>query len=326
MSRFPFPLPYGWFFVGESASLAPGQIITTKRFGQELILWRGEDGIARLQEAHCPHLGAHIGVNGKVKGNNVECPFHHWQFNGEGKVAHIPYATKVNPYACLKTFPVQEHYGNLMAWYHPEGAAPVYDLPVVPELESGEYTGPISQSHILRTCLQEMAENTVDGAHFQTIHNHPGAAEYERIAFEGPNMIMSSKQLFPSSHGPVEGVLATKTWGFGFALVYYKTLVDVCMVTVNCPIDDDTSEQVFQVYYRNPERSEKIDRIGQAFAKEVNRQLIDDQPIWENKVYREKPYLCDGDGPFFKFRRWTEQFYVTPEKPEKQCAQSETVA
>ena len=34
-----------------------------------------------------------------------------------------------------------------------------------------------------------------------------------------------------------------------------------------------------------------------------------DFPIWENKVYRERPLLCDGDGPIQAFRRWAAQFY-----------------
>ena len=328
MARFPFPIPYGWFYLTEDKALETGQILNLRRFGEDVILWRDEEGEPHLQEAYCPHLGANIGVGGKVKGKTIECPFHHWRFDAEGSVAEIPYATKVNPYACLRTYPVKLHYGNLMAWYHPDGAAPFYDLPVVEKLETGEYRGPISQSHIIRTCVQEMAENTVDGAHFQTIHNHPGAANYERMEFDGHLMIMDSKQMFPSSQGPVEGTLSTISTGFGFAVVQYNTLAEICMVTVNCPIEDDVTEQVFQVYYRNPQGDPKLDRIGQAFATEVNRQLMDDVPIWENKIYRERPYLCDGDGPFFRFRRWAEQFYQSeaagasaPRTPVEEYAQ-----
>ena len=33
-------------------------------------------------------------------------------------------------------------------------------------------------------------------------------------------------------------------------------------------------------------------------------------PIWENKLYRERPGLCDGDGPIMQYRRWASQFYA----------------
>jgi hypothetical protein len=34
-----------------------------------------------------------------------------------------------------------------------------------------------------------------------------------------------------------------------------------------------------------------------------------DIPIWQNKIHRAQPYLCDGDGPILRFRRYFEQFY-----------------
>ncbi len=310
MSRFPFPLPHGWFHVGYSDKLEQGQIDSLHYFGRDLILWRDEAGNAHLQDAYCPHLGAHIGVGGKVKGELVECPFHHWRFDGEGNVAEIDYAKRLNDKACLPTYPVVEHYGVIMAWYHPEGVEPLWELPPIPEADSEEWVGPFSEAHTVRTALQEMAENTADGAHFVTIHNHPGDAEYGDFRFEGPSMIMRSTQHFPSSQGTVEGTLGTDTMGFGFSVTRYQTLVDVCMVGTTVAVDDEQVEQHFHVYYKNPERDEKTDRIGQAFVKEVNRQFGDDIPIWENKIYRSDPKLCDGDGPIARFRKWAGQFYA----------------
>ena len=321
MSRFPFPLPYGWFYVADAAALEPGQLRQVRRFARDLILWRGEDGAYHLQDAYCPHLGANIAVRGKVVGNTVECPFHRWSFNGDGSVAAIPYATKVNPYACLPTYPLVERHGNLVAWYHPANEPPMWELPAIPELEGGEFVGRVTDIHHIRTCIQEMAENTVDGAHFQSVHGHPGAASYDGFSFDGPMMRMASKQIFPSSRGPVEGTLHSDSWGFGYGVVRYRTVAEICMLTLNCPVEDDLVEQVFQVYWRNPERDPKIDRVGEAFAKEVNRQLREeDAPIWEAKIYREKPYLCDGDGPFMRFRRWAKQFYVEDAAPPAKAA------
>ena len=310
MSRFPFPIPFGWFHVGYSDDLAPGELRGVHFFNRDLILWRDEEGEAHLQGAFCPHLGANIGVGGKVVGELVQCPFHHWRFDGDGRVAEIDYAKRLNEKACLDNYPVKELHGLIMAWYHPKGDAPVWDLPRIPEADDPEWVGPFSRTHTVRTALQEMAENTADGAHFVTIHNHPGDAEYGDFRFEGPSMVMRSTQLFPSSGGPVEGTLNTDTMGMGFSVTRYKTLVEVCMLGTTVPIDENTVEQHFHVYYRNPDRDEKTDRIGQAFVAEVNRQFGDDIPIWENKIYRASPNLCDGDGPIARFRRWAEQFYV----------------
>lgn len=309
MSRFDFPIPYGWFYIDSADALEPGEIRQLRCFARDLMLWRDESNEFHLQDAYCPHLGANIAAGGQVKGRSVECPFHHWRFDANGKVVEIPYANKINDRACLGTYPLRELYGSLYAWYHPHGAAPGFELQRAPEIESGDYVGPFTQVHEVKTCIQEMSENTVDSAHFQFIHQHP-ATQYENVAFDGPSMIVDSVQHFPSSRGAVEGRLDVVTSGIGFSITRYKTLVDVCVVTAGTPVEKDLSRQVFHVYYHNPERNERTDRIGQAFYKEVNRQFGEDIPIWENKIYRPDPQLCDGDGPIARFRKWAAQFYL----------------
>lgn len=55
-------------------------------------MWRGSSGKAYVADAYCPHLGAHLGVCGTVQGENVECPYHGWEFSGKnGMCVKIPY-------------------------------------------------------------------------------------------------------------------------------------------------------------------------------------------------------------------------------------------
>jgi phenylpropionate dioxygenase-like ring-hydroxylating dioxygenase large terminal subunit len=309
MSRFDFPIPYGWFFIGSGDEVKAGEIRRVRCFARDLMLWRDMSGELHLQDANCPHLGANIAVGGKVKGNLIECPFHNWRFDGSGKLVEIPYSDTLNEKACLGSYPLREHYGHLYAWYHPARIEPTLSLPVVPELETGEYVGPFSKVHDVKTCIQEMSENTVDSAHFPVVHKS-AATKYENVQFEGTSMIVNTVQHWPSSQGPVEGRLDVVTCGIGFSVSRYKTLIDVCLLTSGMPVERDFSRQLFQVYYRNPTRDEKIDRVGQAFYKEVNRQLGDDIPIWENKVYHAHPKMCPNDGPIGRFRKWAAQFYV----------------
>ena len=65
--RFPFPHPFGWFQVAYPDDLAPGEVTAMRYWSTDLVLWRDEDGEFHLQDAYCPHLGAHLGVGGKVQ-------------------------------------------------------------------------------------------------------------------------------------------------------------------------------------------------------------------------------------------------------------------
>ena len=61
MQGFPFETyPTGWFQVGWSAELSSGAISALKFFGRDVVLYRAANGEARLVDAHCPHLGAHL--------------------------------------------------------------------------------------------------------------------------------------------------------------------------------------------------------------------------------------------------------------------------
>ena len=50
--------------------------------------------------------------------------------------------------------------------------------------------------------------------------------------------------------------------------------------------------------------------VGQAFVDEVDKQFLEDKPIWEHKAHLVRPALADNDGPFMKFRKWAAQFYA----------------
>ena len=59
--RCPLPIPVGWFQVLFSSDLNIGDAIPLRYFGQELVAFRTENGVARVVDAYCPHMGAHLG-------------------------------------------------------------------------------------------------------------------------------------------------------------------------------------------------------------------------------------------------------------------------
>jgi hypothetical protein len=73
---FPGPYPNGWYYICRSTDLKRGDTMAVTAFGRELAAFRGENGIAGVLNAFCPHLGTHLGHGGKVEGNNLVCPYH----------------------------------------------------------------------------------------------------------------------------------------------------------------------------------------------------------------------------------------------------------
>jgi phenylpropionate dioxygenase-like ring-hydroxylating dioxygenase large terminal subunit len=313
MSRYPFPVPFGWFQVAWADELAPGEVLPRYYFGRHLVLWRDDTGIAHVQDAFCPHLGAHLGHGGAVKGTEITCPFHGWEFDGEGRNTCIPYSERTNAKARIRTYPAIERNGLIMTWYHPdESVAPMWEIPVLPEFATdSEFSEPVHRRYTVRAAWQELAENGADPAHFRYVHNTEVVPEVDEYVIEGPHAMMRSTQKFPTPRGVVEGRIDVDNWGPGFAFTWFRGIVDTLLMGCNTPIDEETCELHFTFTVRKfGDDAATTSTVGQAFVEEVHKQVIEDGPIWENKAHLVRPALADTDGPFMKFRKWAAQFYA----------------
>src|SRR3546814_6367094 len=69
--------PTGWFWVAWSHEVSVEDAPRPLRyFGRDLVLYRGASGRPVVLDAHCPHLGAHLGYGGSVCDDDIVCPFH----------------------------------------------------------------------------------------------------------------------------------------------------------------------------------------------------------------------------------------------------------
>ena len=51
----------GWFMVGWSPEFPIGEVRPLRYFGEDPVAYRDESGKLHVLEAHCKHLGAHLG-------------------------------------------------------------------------------------------------------------------------------------------------------------------------------------------------------------------------------------------------------------------------
>jgi phenylpropionate dioxygenase-like ring-hydroxylating dioxygenase large terminal subunit len=309
-NRYPFTMPSGWFAVAETPDVAIGDAKAAFYFDTHLVLWRDETGEAHVQDAFCPHLGAHLGHGGIIDNCQIVCPFHGWKFDAEGANTEIPYSERINRSAKLRTYPVAERNGFIYAWYHPREEQPTYEIPVVEEILTDDFSGPTKTNHVVETGIQEMAENGVDSAHFRFVHNVDEVPVIERYDIEGHRTVMESKQRFPTPRGVVDGRIDATAEGPGVSVVRFSGIIDTILVTASTPIRSDQTETRFHFYVRNLGDEATNSTVGEAFAAEVDKQFIEDMPIWEHKAHLVRPALADTDGPFMKFRKWYSQFYV----------------
>lgn len=313
-ARWPWPVPFGWFAVAWDDELQSGQIVPRRLFGADTVLWRDDTGVAHLHDAYCPHLGAHLGHGGCVRGTNIVCPFHGWEFDPQGRCALIPYSARTNGMARLRRYPVVARNGLLMAWYHPEGVDPLWEVPEVPEFGDDGVATEFSESYRrlfdIAAPWQEMAENGVDTAHFRYVHGTAEVPVLDSYDTDGPRSRMRSRQFFVTPRGTTEGRIDSDGHGPGFSVVRFSGIVETLLLGCATPVERDRCEMRFTFRVRRFDDDRITSTVGAAFVEEVSRQLLEDKPIWEHKRFLDRPALADTDGPFLAFRRWAAQFYA----------------
>jgi hypothetical protein len=211
----------------------------------------------------------------------------------------------------VRSYRIVESNGLLMAWYHPYDEPPAWELPDLPEFNGHAEMAPlVTRDYIIKADWQEMAENSVDSAHFRYVHNTDIVPEIEEYETDGPQARMRSVQKFVTPRGVVDGRIDVDTWGPGFGLTRFSGIVDTFLIGCNTPITADKCHLRFNFTVRKMSDDDTTTKVGEAFVNEVHRQVSEDIPIWENKAHLVRPALADTDGPYLKFRKWASQFYA----------------
>jgi phenylpropionate dioxygenase-like ring-hydroxylating dioxygenase large terminal subunit len=315
----------GWYQIGWSWTFPAGAPpVQLRYFGRELVAYRTEGSEMVVANAYCPHLGAHLGHGGYVRGECLVCPFHGWEWNSDGTNRHIPYGPRTSVRNRLVTYPVREIDDHIVMWYDPEGREPFLDCHVRLVASDAELLRPdeFSTHHFAGVAMtpQLPVENLVDFAHFKYVHQAEVVGGFESVEeidgrlratlaleFGGGR---SSTWLTPD--GPVRGHLVSDIHSVGFFVsrfeVHEPGRADMMLTIGTTPVDGTTSDLFVTITARDPE-------IAHRWVEQEVLQGKRDLRIWENLTYQVMPPLVGDEGPAMRaLRSWTYQFYSTSEQ------------
>lgn len=296
----------GWYSVARSHELLVGEVKPVQAFDRELVLYRTRSGLAVIQDAFCPHLGAHLGHKGRVVGESVRCPFHGWRYGADGNCVEIPYCDEIPERARLRTWHAEEKNGEVYIWFHPENTSPEWELPELPELGDPAWTSPRYTEHLVPAHVQDICENSCDPVHFQFVHGQKAVPDSSvTIDDDGRTMHLHSEM----TDADYPGHLHATTFSPGFAMVRtsYGPGAEMIMYNSAQPINRNETMMRWTLIVRR----EIEDAVGDDVMEGIISGLSDDYPIWANKVHKHRPVFCKEDKTLVLFRRWVRQFYLT---------------
>lgn len=168
-----------WFAICTSEELTIGAVLGRDFLGGRVVAYRGDDGVARVKSAYCMHLGADLS-NGCVKGNDLRCPFHHWEYGTEGQCLRTGIGDPAPPGARLFSFPTREKYGVVFAF---NGVEPLFELDDL-DVPSERTVAKVSFMP-MRAEPWTFCANVPDFQHFINVHRtlRDDIGHYDRIAW-----------------------------------------------------------------------------------------------------------------------------------------------
>lgn len=328
--QLPAPFPEGWYFVASRADILREGLFGKVWLGQDIIVWRDNQGTICVAQAHCPHLGSDLGpdAGGRVCDGRLVCPFHGFQFDAAGRCVATPYADPPRT-ARLQVFPTQEINGLIFAWYGLDGRPPQW------ELHPDRPTGEGWSSSAIRTIRfpghpQDTTENSVDLAHFRYVHGYANFNRVGRIQVDGARLVScfdfrTVRKVLGFAAFTMDLSAVTHIFGLGYSFVEIREHsigVDMRLWVLAAPVDGTLIDltlvsQVKEI--RNPRRpimglgflpvGWRSPVFNKFMAAQQMADVLQDVTIWSRKRYRSRPHLCRSDGEIMPFRAYCAQFY-----------------
>jgi len=158
--------PAAWYLFCRADDLRGGPV-SKRILGRDLVAFRTISGEFAVLDARCSHLGANLGC-GRVAGETLQCPFHHWQYGSEGECKSIPGQANIPAFARQQKFPSCERHGCL---YFFNGIEAFYPLPFFENELPGDFTAGKLFSYTADASWFMVAGQGFDRQHFESVHD-----------------------------------------------------------------------------------------------------------------------------------------------------------
>lgn len=144
--------------------------IGVTRLGENIVLWRDNDGKVHALEDRCPHRGARLSLGWNL-GDRVACWYHGVEVAGTGNVVDVPavHECPMKDEVKVSAYPVMEAYGAIFLWFGVDKSAAPAKL-VFPEQLAGPEWAQMLCTSYWKTNYRYAVDNVMDPMHGSYLH------------------------------------------------------------------------------------------------------------------------------------------------------------
>ncbi len=157
-------LPDSWYPICSSYQLKQKRPLAVRALDDDWVVFRAENGRCATVQRYCCHMGTDLAL-GSVNDNTLQCPLHHWRFNGDGQCVKIPVSDRIPVDAKLAKLRCVERFGIIFVGH---GANELFEFPSFGN--DGESASSFPKLVPISAPYEAVSLNSFDVQHLTTVH------------------------------------------------------------------------------------------------------------------------------------------------------------
>ncbi len=318
-----------WYPVCTTEELTPAAPLRAQILSLPFVAFRDSDGNAHVLSDTCVHRGGALN-KGRVVDGRIACPYHGWQFDGEGRCRFVPSlgeGASVPARAKVDSYPVIERYGIVFAFLGDASEAERCPPCDIPEWGQPGWRDSGLVVFEVGAYFERSIENGLDPAHNEFVHTLQGnirfrpertrveEAEWRSTVFtrmDPPKPGTTQLENLRNDFDPEHFGASTLHHGANSLITRINLSKDNSFVQYffEQPIDDERT-RIFFINMRNcmleDASDERLRRINMAIAEEDIRVITRLNPVRTPETMT-KEILITGDECIGAYRRHLDQW------------------
>lgn len=314
-----------WYVVLESKELRKNNMLGVTRMGEKMVFYRNSRGEAGCMLDRCAHRGVALSA-GKIVHDHVQCPFHGFEYDTEGRCRLIPANGKkaaVPEYIRVPSYPVREAHGFIYIFWG-DSTDNLPEIPFFDDIDDSFTYGTLVDHW--STHYSRAIENQLDVVHLPFVH-HNTIGRGNRTLVHGPAHAETDSMLQIWVHNvkddgntlPIKpdalkpGSLQSQHLHFIFPNIWQNYITPrLRVMAAFVPVDSENMLfyiRFYQNFLKLPGLSHLVNYLGSLMNKVIERQdrrvVITQQPKRSRLKMEEK--LVQGDLPVIVYRKLREE-------------------
>jgi phenylpropionate dioxygenase-like ring-hydroxylating dioxygenase large terminal subunit len=293
-----------WTIIAVARDLKPGKPLGLRVAGERVVLFRGALGKVAALIDRCPHRGVALSL-GSVHDGEIECPFHGWRFDADGRNCGAPW----NPDAKREklgatALPVREIAGLLWLYtgFGETGEPEVSDTLFEPDVTV------CTQSVVWKSHWTRVMENMLDMPHLPFVHRKTIGKDLRGLTTGRMDVFWEERRYGARISNAVDGRPRPGALDYRFPNIM-ELFIDPpgkrFRLMVVCIPEGDATTRLLLLTIRNFARSRLLDPVFRLMNRRIARE---DQAIVESSLPPQAPPPEDEasvrtDAPTLAFRR-----------------------